>query len=127
MTFTDCTDPVNADALDGSAIEPQITAHNELEKIGGESGSLLADLEARQDEVIAKLDELNERVLAVLREAGVTDSGIDPGISNGLDATANPSADAKEAVEATDPQMSKDIRDPEGGEDDAASDLRHAA
>ena len=34
-------------------------------------GGLLAELERRQDEVLVKLDELNERVEAVLRDLGV--------------------------------------------------------
>ena len=38
----------------------------------GETGGLLADLERRQDEVIEQLDTLNERIEAVLRDAGVT-------------------------------------------------------
>lgn len=46
-----------------------ITADNSGENA---AGNLLKELESRQDEVLQKLDELDRRVLEVLRSCGVT-------------------------------------------------------
>lgn len=67
---SECIDSEEAIACGDASID---VPSDSDQSSSAETGTLLADLEARQDEVIAKLDELNQRVLDVLREAGVTD------------------------------------------------------
>lgn len=44
-----------------------------------EAGLLLADLERRQDDVLAQLDDLDKRLCGILKSLGVTPVAEDPG------------------------------------------------
>lgn len=58
------------------------------------AGSLLADLERRQDDVLLQLDELDRRLTEILKGLGVT--LIDDQAANVADDRVNPAEQAKE-------------------------------
>jgi len=81
-----------------------------------EAGSLLADLERRQDDVLAQLDDLDRRVSELLRGLGVTlieDSESIHFVDENQDDVAESPSPASEPIAATDDEPMRGISDTE--------------